>query len=173
MDSLVHIGQPAPDFSLADLDGNSHTLLQQQGKIVVINFWSAECPWSLRADEALAEWIPDLGDDVIIWPIASNKNETMDQIRATANERGLSIVLRDEDLVVADLYGAVTTPHFFVVDREGILQYMGALDDVVFRQPVPTKYYLKDAVESLLESSTPDPAETPGYGCTIIRYRDG
>jgi hypothetical protein len=79
-------------------------------------------------------------------------------------------VLLDEDHAVADLYGAATTPHFFVVDAEGVLRYAGALDDVTFRQKTPTRQFLAEAVAALLEGRLPDPAQTPGYGCAIVRH---
>ncbi|MCJ7567453.1 MAG: hypothetical protein MUO58_07925, partial [Anaerolineales bacterium] len=79
-------------------------------------------------------------------------------------------VLRDAEHAVADLYGAVTTPHFFVIDENGVLRYRGAPDDTSFRQREPTVYYLKDAMEALLNGREPNPAETAGYGCTIIRH---
>jgi hypothetical protein len=70
---------------------------------------------------------------------------------------------------VADLYQALTTPHVFVIDRDGILRYAGAVDDVSFRQRRPTRFYLDEAVEALLDGQLPAVAETPAYGCTIVR----
>ena len=71
---------------------------------------------------------------------------------------------------VADLFGAQTTPHFFVLDQQGVLRYRGALDDVTFRQREPKNYYLHEAVQALLAGRLPEPAETPAYGCTIVRH---
>ena len=89
-------------------------------------------------------------------------------LAAAAREPGL--VLRDAEHVVADLYGAVTTPHFFVVDEKGVLRYRGAPDDTSFRQREPTVHYIKNAVEMLLNGRDPNPAETAAYGCTIVRH---
>jgi hypothetical protein len=72
--------------------------------------------------------------------------------------------------VVADQYVALTTPHFFVIDEQGILRYQGALDDVTFRKPTPTHNYLHDAVEAVVAGARPQPAETPAYGCAIVRF---
>ncbi len=86
-----------------------------------------------------------------------------------ARARRLPLVLFDAEHLVADLYEAVTTPHTFIVDREGILRYRGAIDDVTFRQRKATRFYLEEAVEALLDGRVPELQETPAYGCTIVR----
>jgi hypothetical protein len=87
-----------------------------------------------------------------------------------AQERGVGPILRDEDSAVADRYGAITTPQFFVIDGDGILRYAGAPDDSSWRQPEPTRSYLRSAIEAALRGETADPAETPGHGCAIVRH---
>ena len=170
MDSLIKINQPAPNFELPDLEGVAHRLVSTQGRVLVLNFWSAECPWAKRGDEILADLRPTWGDRVELWSIASNANETDEQLALAAAVREPGLVLRDAEHAVADLYGAVTTPHFFVIDEKGDLRYRGAPDDTSFRQSEPTVHYLKDAVEALLNNRAPNPAESAGYGCTIIRH---
>ncbi len=170
MDSLIQINHPAPDFELPDLMGTPHRLTGAQGQMLVLNFWSSECPWAQRGDEILVELKPAWGDRVELWSIASNANETDEQLAHTAAAREPGLVLRDAEQLVADLYGAVTTPHFFVIDEKGVLRYRGAPDDTSFRQREPTAHYLKDAVEALLDDRDPNPAETAGYGCTIVRH---
>ncbi|MFL7891152.1 MAG: redoxin domain-containing protein [Anaerolineales bacterium] len=167
--SLLITNQTAPDFSLPDLEGDPHALHDYNGRIVILNFWSAECPWSQRSDEKINEYLEDWGSEVQYLPIASNANEDLELIRTQAASRQIPLILHDPDHQVADLYGADTTPHLFVIDQAGILRYQGALDDVKFRQPKPTLNYLHLAVEALLTGASPDPAETPAYGCTIVR----
>jgi hypothetical protein len=70
------------------------------------------------------------------------------------------------------MYGAKATPHFFVIDGDGLLRYSGAFDDVTFRQRTPTHTYLKDAVEAVLRGEAPNPAQTPAYGCAIAVEED-
>ncbi len=170
MTTQLQTNQPAPDFALPDLDGNTHRLSDYRGHIVIINFWSAECPHAARTDEALRPWLEAWGGEVILLPIAANANEPPEMLRRVAEARGLPFVLHDEQRKVADLYGALTTPHVFLVDREGILRYQGAFDDVTFRQPQPKRLYIKEAVEALLTGRLPEVDSTPAYGCTIVRY---
>jgi len=101
--------------------------------------------------------------------VAANRNESVQMFEEAAKTRRISRVLIDAEHRVADLYEAVTTPHAFVVDREGILRYRGAVDDVTFRQRKATRFFLEEAVEALLEGRLPELQETPAYGCTIVR----
>lgn len=171
MDSVARVNDPAPSFELEGLDGELHDPAQVRGKLLVLNFWSAECPWAERADELLKPLRQEWGDSVELWAIASNENEDQDEIREVARARGLPVVLHDENHAVADLYGAQTTPHLYVIDREGILRYMGALDDTTFRKREPERHYLAAAIRALLAGELPEPKETPGYGCTIVRHQ--
>lgn len=170
MDPLIPTGSPTPDFTLPALDGTLYRLSQARPKIVILNFWSAECPWAERADEQIRLGIQAWGEAVAVWPVASNTNEPLTLLSQVAGARGLLFVLRDERQQVADLYGAQTTPHVFVIDGSGILRYQGAVDDVTFRKRTPSRFYLKEAIEALLAGRNPDPAETPPYGCSIVRY---
>jgi peroxiredoxin len=164
------INQPAPPFQLPDLEGRLHALMDFRGKVVILNFWSAECPWSERVDRDLFDLVMSWGTAVVLLPIASNANEGLELLSTTAAARGIPRVLIDADHRVADLYGAQTTPHFFVIDREGDLRYKGAFDDVTFRQRTPRVQYLKSAVEAVLAGRQPEPAETPPYGCALVRF---
>jgi len=113
----------------------------------------------------LVQW----GADVELLSISSNQNESAQCVAEAVNARRLPRVLIDAGHVVADLYQAATTPHVFVVDREGILRYRGAADDVKIRQAKATRFFLEEAVESLLDGRAPALAETPAYGCAIVR----
>ena len=165
----LQINQKAPDFTLLDMHGNSHALSNYEGQIVILNFWSAECPWSQRSDAKIISYLPGWDSGIQYLPIASNANESLELILNVANTRQLPLMLHDPDHQVADLYGAITTPNLFILDAGGILRYQGAFNDVTFRQPEPTINYLYLAVEALRAGSSPYPAETPSYGCTIVR----
>ena len=170
MDPIIGIGKPVPTFTLDDLNGVSHSLGGWRGRVTILNFWSAECPWTERTDRELLSYLADWGEAVYLVPIAANKNEPLTMLKQAAAQRGLQLVLHDNEQRVADLYGAETTPHLFVVDMAGLLRYQGALDDVTFRQHTPTQAYLRQAVEALLGGRTPNPEITPAYGCTIVRH---
>jgi peroxiredoxin len=165
----IQINQPVPDFELPDLDNKLHHLTDYLGKIIILNFWSCECPHSERTDKAIMSMFVQWRDDVVMLSIASNRNENVEEIKNVSKARRLPTVLIDTECFVADLYEAQTTPHVYVIDREGILRYRGAVDDVKFRQKTPTRFFLDEAIESLLDRQLPSITESPAYGCTIVR----
>ena len=167
---MINVNQPAPDFELPDLEGKVHCLSDYLGKIVIVNFWSCECPHSERTDKAImsmfAQW---RAQRVVMLSIASNRGENLQAMKNAARARRLPTVLLDADCSVADLFEAQTTPHIFVMDREGILRYRGPVDDVTFRKKTPSRFFLDEAVESLLAGRLPELADSTAYGCTIVR----
>ncbi len=166
----MELGKHVPNFALNDLDEQTHSLTDFHGKIVIINFWSAECPHAARVDENLLPLMKRWGNEVQLLQIASNGNEPLEMLRQAAKERGTpGIILHDPDHTVADAYAAITTPHIFILDGEGLLQYHGAYDDVAFRQRVATRNYAEEAVEALLNGNKPEVASVPAFGCTIVR----
>ena len=165
----MQLNAPAPHFELSDLQGNLRTLSDDRGKIVIVNFWSAECPHSERADRSIMATLVQWVGQVELLSIASNRNESTQLVEEIAKRRRLPTVLLDPQHVIADLYEAVTTPHAFVVDGEGILRYRGAVDDVTFRHRTASRFYLEEAVKALLDGRLPATQETPAYGCAIVR----
>jgi hypothetical protein len=158
-----------PDFALPDLEGRMHRLGESLGRIVVINFWSAECAHSQRTDASLMVCLARWGSSVELLPIACNRNEPAGMLAQAARARGLPGVLLDAQHAVADLYAVQITPHGFVLDRAGILRYSGAVDDVNFRRRTPTRFLVEEAVEALLEGRLPGLSETAAFGCAIVR----
>ena len=166
------VGSPAPDFTLADaLTGDAVTLSAIGGRGVIINFWSTECAWSRHYDDYLIEraamWAAQGLALILIDP---NINESIQEVRDMADAYSIpGPILIDEGCTVADAYGAQTTPHVFLVNPQGVVVYQGAVDDRSFRQQVATQNYLDSAVEALLKGDSISPAETPAYGCAIVR----
>ena len=165
----MELHQPALDFELPDLHGKLHRSYDHRGKILIINFWSAECPHSARADGLILDLLKEWKGEVELLSIAANQSESAQMTAEAAEARGIPIVLIDAGHVVADRYEAMTTPHVFVLDRQGILRYRGAVDDVTFRRRASSQFYLRDAVEALHKGEVPERSETPPYGCTIVR----
>ena len=168
---VMEVNQPAPNFELPDLEGMRHCLSDYRGMIVIVNFWSCECPHSERTDKAIMAMFAQWRDAsrVVMLSIAANRSENFEALKKAADARRLPTVLIDADCFVADLYEAQTTPHAYIIDRDGILRYRGAVDDVTFRQRIPSRFFLDEAVEALLEGHLPALTESPAYGCTIVR----
>src|SRR5574341_1179815 len=156
-------GMRAPTFTLKDALSNAEvSLAALRGQIVVINFWSAECPWSRRYDQYFIERARTWGEAGIrLLFINSNHDEAIYEMQDLAEELGIETpILCDQGNRIADAYGAVTTPHIFAIDKNGLIVYQGAIDDQSFRQQEPTVNYLDAALDALRRGETPDPADT-------------
>jgi peroxiredoxin len=168
---MVALDSPAPAFALPDLAGQLHRLEDYLGRIVLVCFWSAGCPWSERVDQEIAKWPAELASGAVLLRLAVNADETPDDVRRAAEIRFRGIVLLDSDRKTAGAYGAQTTPEFFLLDRKGRLRYHGAFDSGTFREPAPARRYAENALRALLAGGNPNPAETPAYGCAIVRWK--
>ena len=166
----VIAGDVFPDFRLKDLQGREHTLAEWRGRVVLINFWSAECDWSLRVDGLMAPMLARWGERVVYTPVASNANESPAQMLAAAQARGLETLLWDDRSALADRVGAEITPQFFILDGEGKICYHGAFDDINFRQRTPTRCFVEEVVDALLAGRQPETDHAAPFGCTIVRF---
>jgi peroxiredoxin len=168
----VEIGKEVPNFSLVDLEGNAHPLSDYSGKVVVLHFWSATCPFVLRYEKRIQSIAADYADkNVVVLGIDSNENETLKQIQKVAKKRELNYaVLMDPENKVADQFGAITTPHVFIIDTEGKLVYEGAIDDQGWSEENPVKErFVRNALTQVLAHEPVANAETKTVGCTVKR----
>ena len=116
----------------------------------------------------------DLRRRVMAHPVPRHVAIIMDGNGRWAQSRGLPVVLHDPALVegknLADLYGAQTTPHVYVIDRGGILAYQGAWNDISLRKKAASEVYAAMAVEALMAGRQPPVTQTAPYGCVLVRF---
>ena len=168
----VVLGETVEDFELMSVRGDPCRLSQYRDSTVVIVFWSAECPVSAEYDAYFDE-LPDRfrAGRVVVLGVDSNVNYDQDKIAEARAARGVRFpILRDGDSAIADRFGALTTPHIFIIDVAGRLAYEGAVDDRTWRQREPTVNYVDQALTELLSGGTPSVTQTQPYGCTIVRF---
>lgn len=167
----AELHQPAPDFELQTLDGETYRLSDFQGQVVVVDFWSAECPVSREYDAYFNSFIERYGsENIVLLAIDSNQYQDETVLRTALESRELAFpVLRDDGNEIADTYGAETTPHVFVIDQDGILRFRGHVDDRSWKNKTSTTNYLEPVVDALLGDETPPIEEQPPFGCTINR----
>ncbi len=164
-------GDELPEFTMKDYHGNEHTLNSFEGKVVVLNFSSQECPYSRGVDPHLAELAKEYeGKGVVILSIDSHHKTTVEEIKKYAEENKLPFpILKDEGNVYADLVGATRTPEFFVLNKELILVYHGPFDDRKDPQQKGETPYLRNAIDAALEGKPVEPSVVKAWGCTIKR----
>jgi alkyl hydroperoxide reductase subunit AhpC len=179
-DNGPQIGQPAPDFTATDSKGKALRLSQYRGKTVVLEWTNADCPFTrkhytsgnMQSVQALAQ------KNGVVWltviSSAPGRQGYVDGAGADAltQSRGAvpTAVLLDPSGAVGRLYGAKTTPHMFVIDKNGALQYMGGIDsiatpdvgDIAHAEP-----YLKEAMLAVVQGNPVAHAVTRPYGCSI------
>jgi len=77
--------------------------------------------------------------------------------------------LLDKGHAVADAFGARTTPHVFLFDKDMKLVYKGAIDDNVESASKVQVPYVRNAITNLAAGKPIDPATTRNIGCSIKR----
>lgn len=112
------VGEPAPDFSLPGLDGETATLssLRSGGKPVVLFFTDPNCVPCRQLMPLVGEWQRSRADDLTMAVISRG---TSDEVRVEASEHGLESVLVDDEDRVSEAYRARLTPGAVLIDREG------------------------------------------------------
>ena len=165
----MDINRISPDFELRGLDGRLCRLSDFRGRIVIVEFWSADCPHVVRADASLRAAMSRWGEEVVLLMIASNANESLSALENASHTRGPFAVLIDAQQEAADAFAAQVTPEAFVLDRAGVVRYRGAVDDVSLRQKTATRRFVEEAVDALLRGESPSVAEVAAFGCSIVR----
>lgn len=166
----LFIGQEVDDFEVSDLAGNTYRLSDYRGrKIVVLVEWSASCSVSrLYVSYLNGFYEAYKSRGVVVLAVDSHAWDTDERIRWASEQQPLRFpLLRDEDGEVAKLLGTSTTPTVYVIDRDGTLRYMGAIDDRSDQKLSPDVLYLEDAVDALLlDTDVEDPQNDP-WGCEL------
>jgi hypothetical protein len=147
---------------------------------VVLEWTNAECPYTrkhyssgnMQSVQKLAQ------QNGIVWlSVISSAPGKQGYVNGTAADNltqsrkaAPTAVLLDPTGSVARLYGAKTTPHMFVIDKNGALQYMGGIDSIASADTGDisrAEPYLKEAMLAVSQGSPVPHAVTKPYGCSI------
>ncbi len=170
-------GSPAPDFSLPDPDGRSHSLagLLEGKKGLLVAFVCNHCPFVIHLAEAFGSFADRVAADGIA-TVAINANDTArypadapEKMAAFARASGWDFpYLYDESQEVALAYAAACTPDFYLFDGAGRLAYAGQFDDSrPGKGESPTGSDLATAVGDLLSGKGTQEPWYPSSGCNI------
>ena len=172
------IGQPAPDFELADLDGQKVKLSDFAGKTVVLEWFNPECPFVKRnhTQGPLKTMAKEQTAKGVVWLSINSgapgkQGAGVDKNRDGKQRYGMeNPILLDERGDVGRMYEARSTPGMYVVDAKGTLVYRGAIDNAQDGDP-PGGENLVNYVESALgDIAAGRPVaipETKSYGCGV------
>lgn len=176
----IETGMPAPDFTGTDSNGNSVKLSDYKGHMVVLEWTNHKCPfvekyYSEGHMQALQEKYT-AKDVKWLRVISSAKGKQGHVFSQEANaliERQkvkASATLLDESGAIGRLYGAKTTPHMFVIDKDGNIAYQGAIDSIHSTKTediAKATPYVSDALDALEEGKMVEPSTTAPYGCGV------
>lgn len=177
------IGAPAPNFILPGSDGETYTLSELEGSYVVLEWLNFGCPYVRRHYEsgnmpALQQTYTEKG---VTWlSIVSSAPGKQgyyppDQMKARNEEMGgkMTAILLDPEGEVGRLYGAIVTPHMFVIGPDGTLLYKGGIDDrprASRSETTSVPSYVSMALDAAMSGEEIAVTTSPPYGCEV-KYR--
>lgn len=180
LNAAVTVGKPAPDFTLTDIDGQRRSLAEFKGKTVVLEWVNPECPIVTKHYESgnmPATQKAAVGDGVIWLSINSGRPKAQGDFEPAAVKAWLqqtgakpTAYMRDQDGKVGRLFSAKTTPHMFVINKEGVLVYAGAIDSIRSgdRDDIPkATNYIVAALSSIKAGLPVANPTTQPYGCAV------
>jgi len=176
----VKLNDAAPEFNLKDSFGKEHSLSDFAGKVVVLEWINFECPFVKKHYNSnnMQNLQQKFTDKEIIWlAICSSadgkqgnfSNEEINSRTENLNAK-YSAYLIDESGKVGKMYGAKTTPHMFIISREGKLVYAGAIDDKPSTDEDDiegAKNYVSLALDELLDNKEVGIQNSTPYGCSV------
>ncbi len=174
------VGESAPQFTVKDTNGKSHSLADYKGKHVVLEWLNHDCPFVVKhyqsknmqtlqktATEKGVVWL-----SIISSAPGNQGSATGEAVNKLTTEKGAAptAVLLDSEGTAGRSYEAKTTPHMFVINPEGTLVYKGAIDSISSTQeadvPKATNY-VKAALEESMAGKPVGTSSSKPYGCSV------
>lgn len=122
---------PAPAFDLPLLDGNTVTLEDFRGEIVLLNFWATWCA-PCEVEMPLLQSLHESGAVRVIAVTDPTDGQGEDTIRAFMARYDLTMpVALVSDITVYATFEVAQIPMTYIIDRAGIVRFVhvGVLDE--------------------------------------------
>jgi len=178
--AAVVVGQPAPDFTGTDTNGKAHKLSDFKGKVVVLEWTNPGCPFVVKHYDSgnMQKLQADATAKDVVWLSINSGAEgkeghqTGEVGNAYIAEKGAksTALIIDKTGEIGKLYDAKTTPHMFVIDKDGTLVYDGAIDSDDSFKPETIEgatNYVSAALAALESGTALEPSKTKPYGCSV------
>ncbi len=119
---LLQLGTAAPEFTLNDIDGTSHTLASLRGNYVVLDFWASWCPDCRKDVPRMKELHEQYGNVATFVSISFDDNK--DNWSKYVSENGmdwlhLSELKKWKETEISKLYNIKWIPATYILDRNG------------------------------------------------------
>ncbi|XWK88895.1 MAG: redoxin domain-containing protein [Phormidium sp.] len=178
--AAARVNNAAPNFVAADTNGKTHRLTDFKGKVVVLEWTNHDCPFVRKhyGSGNMQKLQKELTGKGAVWiSIISSapgmqgyvSNSQANELTKSRNAAPTAVIL-DPEGKIGKQYGARTTPHIFVVGKDGNVGYMGAIDSIPSPDPadIPkAENYVRDAVNSLISGKPVTNSVTQPYGCSV------
>jgi peroxiredoxin len=174
------VGGSAPEFSLPDAQGKTHSLGEYKGKYVVLEWFNPECPFVKKhyGSGNMQKLQQEFTNKGVVWlTIDSNApglegNITADQATKIMDswKTHQTALLLDPEGKAGRSYGAKNTPHMFVIGPDGKIVYEGAIDSKASPNPndIPSSTnYVRVALDESLSGKPVSTPNTKPYGCSV------
>jgi peroxiredoxin len=174
------VGTSAPDFSLTDAKGATHSLSQYKGKYVVLEWFNPECPFVKKhytgghmqklQEEYTGKGVVWLSIDSSAPGMEGSLTPEQAQKKMGEWKTKQTALLLDPEGKAGRAYGAKNTPDMIVINPEGKIVYEGAIDSKATPNPadIPTSTnYVKVALEESMAGKPVSNATTKPYGCSV------
>jgi hypothetical protein len=176
----VSIGQPAPDFTLTDSNGKTRSLSQFKGKVVVLEWNNPQCPFVGKhyGGGNMQKQQGDATAAGVIW-LTINSSATGKQGDITGAEANAYVAkvgakqtayLLDPSGEAGRMYGARTTPHMYVIDKAGVLRFMGGIDSIASTDQddlAKATQYIPQVLAELAAGKAVSVTTSEPYGCSV------
>jgi thioredoxin-related protein len=177
---VLSIGKKAPlaDMPMLDVSGMEQSLnLLKREKGLLVIFSCNTCPFVLGWEDQYPD-LEELTQKLDLGMVLVNSNEkkrlgddsmeAMKEHFSAMNYKGAYLL--DSKSKLADVFGAKTTPHVYLLDGEMELVYRGSINDKYEnKSKEATKHYLKEAIEELAAGDEISNNDTREIGCSIKR----
>lgn len=127
---------PAPSFTLQDLDGESVSLEDYRGQVVLLNFWATWCTTCITEFPVIQAEYTRLEDQGFV-VLAVNYDEPQSQVQAYVEEMSLTMpVLLDPGANTVSQYRVRGFPTSFIIDADGVIRiiHIGLLTEDNLKQ---------------------------------------
>ena len=174
------IGKPAPGFTLIGADGKEHLLSGYKGSFIVLEWFNPDCPfvrkhYDSKNMQKLQKFYSEKG---VVWMVINSSARgkqghcTAELANEVIKEKDMAptAFLLDHDGKVGRLYGAKTTPHMYVIDKEGLLIYNGAIDNKPSTRIEDIKdaeNYVRAALDEAIVGKSVSVKASQPYGCSV------
>jgi peroxiredoxin len=169
------IGDTATDFKLKSVDGKMYSMSDyKSAKGFIIVFTCNHCPFAKKYEDRVNDLAKKYKPKGYIL-LAINPNDpaiepadSFELMQKRAKEKGFAFpYLFDDGQKIFPQYGATKTPHVFLLDKNRVVKYIGAIDDNVDSAADVKEKYLENAIAALESGKTPSPETTKAIGCSI------